>query len=210
MNETLKADLGKALSYFKARMQAMRADEYLASVDTIIALKEECKSNAAFSKVLEEEGFTEEILPRNERSCITGWFADLSDEQRKRVIVWMKDREQNGETFRLQTAERHFAKTFNDEDEQEEEAEPAVKKPRQSQPTSNDDEDEEEEGETVEQLHKNLADLKARYTELEQKLARMTKRDHDLANENKQLKARVKELEALVQEHAIDAMNEPR
>lgn len=209
MNETLKADLGKALSYFKARMLAVQVDEYVAAADIIIALKEECKSNAAFSKVLEEEGFTEEILSRNERSCITGWFADLSTEQRERVIAWMKEREQNGYTFKLQTAERHFVKTFNDEDEEEDQAPPQAA-PRSKKPVVEDDPEDDEEGETVEQLHKNLADLKARYTELEQKLARMTKKDNDLANENKALKARVKELEALVQEHVIDAMNEPR
>ena len=95
MDDTLKSDLGKALAYFKVRRQAMRSDEYLAAVDTIIALKAEYKSNAAFSKVLEEEGFTEELLPRNERSCITGWFADLSSEQRKRVIDWMTEQEKD-------------------------------------------------------------------------------------------------------------------
>ena len=197
-----KQDLEKALTYFKARVQAMQAEQYLEAVDTIIALKGECKSNAAFTKALEEAGFTEEILPRNERSCITGWFADLDIDQRKRVVEWMKGREEAGETFRLQTAERHFAKMFNDEDEAEESA----KKPRQSQPTSNDDEEDDEE--TAEQLQKSLADLKARYIELEQKLAIIKAKDSQLVQENKQLKARIKELEALVKEHVTDAMEE--
>ena len=198
MDDTLKSDLGKALGYFKSRLQAMRSDEYLAAVDTIIALKEECKSNAAFSKVLEEEGFTEEILPRNERSCITGWFADLSGEQRKRVVDWMTEREKDGETFRLQTAERHFAKQFNDEDEAEDEP-PVTNKKKANRPPPSEDEVEDEVDEIEkEQLQKSLAALKAKYLELEQKLASMAAKDSKLVQENKALKERNAELEKLV------------
>jgi hypothetical protein len=208
MDDTLKSDLGKALLYFTARTQAMRSDEYLAAVDTIIALKEECKSNAAFSKVLEEEGFTEEILPRNERSCITGWFADLDADQRKRVIDWMSEREKDGDTFRLQTAERHFAKQFNDEDEQEED-EPKQKPRARRSPPSEEEADAETESISAEQLQKDLKALKEKYTELELKLASATSelsitkaklKDNKLAAENKMLKARIKELENKIKE----------